>query len=47
MTSDRLTIKDVTNSQGLPLLPSVGTPKVLVVPINFPNYDSFSSEALN
>ncbi|MDY2728010.1 MAG: hypothetical protein SOV26_03285 [Candidatus Onthovivens sp.] len=47
MTSDRLTIKDVTNSQGLPLLPSVGKPKVLVVPINFPNYDSFSSEELN
>lgn len=47
LSSDRLLIEDIYNAQGLPVLPSLGTVKALVVPINFSDKTAFDRNDLN
>lgn len=44
---DHLLLEDVYNAAGLPVLPSLGVTKALVVPINFSEYDSFNKSELD
>ena len=46
LSSNRLLIEDVYNAQGLPVLPSLGTVKALVVPINFSDQIAFDDNDL-
>lgn len=44
--NDKIHIKDVENSTALPVMPSTGDVKCLVLPVNFSSYDAFTNEQL-
>lgn len=46
MNNEHLNIQDVYASQALPVVPSHGESKILVIPVNFHEYASFTNEQL-